>query len=825
MMRCQFDYRRKVFVIFSFLIFFFLLASSANVYSGQRNLEDVYSSIRIFPDNYELSASNREQCVRARAGLNSLTCTANDVQLAEITLPQGAPSTCKAGQTVNQKLNFKVKSTANIRYNFAFYTTTNPLANPLDGVEGDRNNECLIWVGEIGNDATSLNSQSANGDLCADVTKSKDAVYQEENVTFVCQDTDGDSFVDLDYCATWDQNDDSLCSTSDGIQTGLLPTPGAPSKCNCETVTIPVKVLPSEPVLEKSVNGVSSRLESDIFAGQDTFSFDLHVTNPNTNTSLVITELVEKFGGTEFYISSDLSTVSVINEDQVVLSGAVDNDGTCLASGSEIIAPGATYTCTVTFRWKSLSLTDTDTLTSEVREDKVNEFGVHWRFDNTSAQYFGPSNAVTVSIIDVPPILTVSKSASPTSILETGVSDFDYVDYKVTFTNESGWDEIHIKDTDINDSIQEMNSGAAPIPLGYTGCATGGLYYNSHSECNYGVNIGALYSNINAGDVYKNTITAIPTDEEGTPGDLTTAVASINVDNVNPIVSLKKYVRAGLAPDVSPLDPVSYHDTSTSVGEYQLADLSQAPVVTFLFVVSNNSFEPFEIKDFIDFAQADVFGLTAPSQVFDSNIADTSPVADTCSNLIGTTVSVGDSAACTISFKVKGDDDESVDNIAWVLVADGEQGADGSVGEGFDTDDAMVLFSSVANNMELSLNLSATIQVSVTGAVGNVEQLSFEPDSDFIVLVPNSDQNAPETNIEVPLFSGIFNDFTVENIDCASTSIAPSENYRCSFAVTPKGEFSVAEGLKVLNDTLKVKCRDDDGVEQELSTKIMVLAE
>ncbi|MFZ5838691.1 MAG: hypothetical protein ACOYY5_10370, partial [Pseudomonadota bacterium] len=94
------------------------------------------AKITIFPEGYKLppdGTSNRNECIRDSTDLNSLTCTANDVQLAEITVPVGEPTTCYAGEIVTQKLNFRVKSTAQTRYNWSFYTTTDPEATPLDG--------------------------------------------------------------------------------------------------------------------------------------------------------------------------------------------------------------------------------------------------------------------------------------------------------------------------------------------------------------------------------------------------------------------------------------------------------------------------------------------------------------------------------------------------------------------------------------------------------------------------------------------------------------------------------------------------------------------
>jgi hypothetical protein len=783
---------------------------------------DVYSKIKIFPENYDLDPYPRLSCVRDRAGLNSLTCTANDVSLANITLPAGTPSTCKGGDIVTTPLNFNVVSTASTRYNWGFYTTLDKNATPLEGPD----DACLIWVGEIQSSGTP-NSQSANSDLCTDVTKSQDAYFENQTLSFICQDTDGDTQVDLEYCATWDQNGDAQCNSNGGeIDPDLLPVPGAPSKCNCAKVTVPITVLPEAPALAVG-EGAPTHTEREVYEGTDSFTFDLKITNDNSNTTIAVTAINESFGGMPFVIDENTaygSKTTSLAEDEVRLVSAKDVNGDCLADGPEIIAPKATYTCTVTFRWKSLQLNNTIINANGVQEeDKSNSFSVNWAYvtdDSTtppaisSPSESGPSNTKFASITDVAPELTIKKTANKSSIPETGDSDFDKVDYTVTFGSTSGWDTIHIDPADITDELLQNNASAT---TGYlTGCSITGLDAGGTPKCTYSVNLATAYPDLNAGDVYKNRVWATPTDEEGTQGSQVDDFASVQVNNVNPTVTLKKYVKAGQSTSTTITD---YDDLSTSVPEYQLDDLSKAPIVTYLLVVSNPSFESFTIDGFVDFAEGP-YSLTPPTQSYDDNIADTTPVAGDCSSLVGTTLNPGGDARCTLSFKVKGDESESVDNTAWVRVSDTDGNAC-TVSGCFDTDNAVVDFEPADFGINLGIDLEAIIEVTVKAGTNNRELVSFNPVVDFVINDGSSDVAilGPSAN-----FSNFT--FTVENVDCydGTQALGPDEEYSCSFKVMPKGSYAAAAGLAVIEKTLKITARDDDGGEHSLSSTITVKA-
>lgn len=522
------------------------------------------------------------------------------------------------------------------------------------------------------------------------MTKATDAVFTEEEITFVCADTDGDTLVDLQYCATWEQNSSGSCNNidDDGIDENNLPLPGSPSKCNCDVTTIPITVLPSNPTLTKVGVGPTSRTEEAIYNGNNTFTFDLKITNPNSATPLVITELTDNFGGQNFSIPADVTASPTLSEDGVYLVSAMDTDGVCLTSGSETVAPGATYTCTVVFKWHNLDLDDTVTNDEVYREDKINNFSAYWKFADAVPEAVGPSNNVTVSITDVPPVLTILKEGNVTSIYESGGTDFDLVNYTVTFGSASGWDTIHIASSDLDDLL--MQNGANTTTGYLTGCSISGLAVTTSPspECLYSVNLASAYTDLNAGDMYKNTVKATPTDEEGTKGSQVDWDWTVSVENVDPTVVLTKYVKVGMAP-ASPntLDPAQYNDVSVSVKEFELADITDAPIVTYLFEVHNTSPESIVIDSFVDFAQGP-FDLNVPTQMYDNNIADTSPVDGDCNTLVGRSLAPGGKEYCYLTFKVAGDESEDVYNIAWVRVSD----TDTVAGQAFDTDDATVEF-------------------------------------------------------------------------------------------------------------------------------------
>ncbi|MFZ5838692.1 MAG: hypothetical protein ACOYY5_10375, partial [Pseudomonadota bacterium] len=666
----------------------------------------------------------------------------------------------------------------------------------------------LVWVGDL-SDGGNSTAPNANGDYCADVTKATDAVFTQEEITFVCTDTDGDTFVDLQYCATWEQNASAAtCNNSDntGIDPNNLPLPGSPSKCNCDVAIIPIIVLPSDPMLTKVGVEPASRTEEEIYNGNNTFTFDLKVTNPNSATSLVITELTDNFGGQIFDIPSDVNASPTLVEDGVYLVSATDVDGQCLVSGSETIAPGATYVCTVVFKWHNLELSDTDTGDSVVREDKLNNFSLEWKFADSTPSAVGPSNNVMVSITDVPPVLTILKEADTTSIPESGGLNFDLVNYTVTFGSTSGWDTIHIAASDLDDTM--LQNGGNETSGYLTGCSISGLNVGDSPQCPYSVNLATAYPTLNAGDMYKNTVTATPTDEEGTKGNEVDDDESVSVENVDPTVILKKYVREGAAASPDPYDPTQYNDTSVSVDEFELLDTTSAPIVTYLFEVENNSPETIVIDAFVDFAQGP-FSVVTPTQVYDDNIANTTPVDDDCNTLVGRSLAPGAKEYCYTTFKVAGDESEDVYNIAWVGVSD----TDTVAGQAYDTDDATVEFDPVAPDFALSLGVEVKADVKVTADTGNTEYVRFTPTADILL-----------NNIAI-LAASYPNDnpnFTLLNHTCSSVEaeLGPTEYYDCSFTVGLTGTFEANDLGKLLGAELKVKAKDNDDVQKFIDASV-----
>ena len=207
-------------------------------------------------------------------------------------------------------------------------------------------------------------------------------------------------------------------------------------------------------------------------------------------------------------------------------------------------------------------------------------------------------------------------------------------------------------------------------------------------------------------------------------------------------------------------------------------------------------------------------------QSYDDNIAATTPVAGSCASLISTTVNPGEDARCTLSFRVKGDESDTVDNIAWVRVSDSD-GSDCTVPGCFDTDDAMVDFSPADFGIHLGIGLEATIEVTVKAGVNNREPVLFNPVEDFVINDGSDNVAILDPSADLSNFT-----FTVENVNCydGTQELAPNEEYSCSFKVMPNSTYDSATGLTVIFDDLVVKAQDDDGVEHTLSSTVTVKA-
>ena len=200
-----------------------------------------------------------------------------------------------------------------------------------------------------------------------------------------------------------------------------------------------------------------------------TVTFSVAVANVGTAESLELTALVDD------------------------IHGDVNGQGDC--SVPQTIAAGGSYGCSFTVAvGGNAGDTETDTVTATLSDDDGNTIT--------------PSDSATVTIIDVAPTATVTKTASPTTVAEPGGNVTFSVDVQNTGTAES------LSLTALVDDIHGDLAGQGDCSVPQT-IATGATY-----SCSFSVAV-----NGNAGDSETDTVTATLSDDDGntiTPSDSAT---------------------------------------------------------------------------------------------------------------------------------------------------------------------------------------------------------------------------------------------------------------------------------------------------------------
>jgi hypothetical protein len=175
---------------------------------------------------------------------NRLNCTAQDIKIAKAI--NASPSSCVAGTTFDLTATFQVDVTANARYDAAFFF------NITGGADARNPNGTCSESILTNPPPTNGNVLNLDGDSCGDLNAGSFT-----NITFtipgvLCQDTDGDGFLNLPNCTSWHSNAGNVCT---GPSTAA---PETKSKCNCDdTFQVPVTVeSPSGAVLITAPNAV-----------------------------------------------------------------------------------------------------------------------------------------------------------------------------------------------------------------------------------------------------------------------------------------------------------------------------------------------------------------------------------------------------------------------------------------------------------------------------------------------------------------------------------------------------------------------------------------
>lgn len=610
---------------------------------------------------------------------DALNCTANDVEITQV-IPVDPDQECNLGEVFSFQADVTVRTNANERYDTTFYLPLTDASPQV--VQGNIKNCSMILPVPAGSGQTA--DVQLDGDACGDISKAygpDQYTLMNETITMLCTDSDSDGRADFTYCAAWDNIERNNCTAEEDPYSGQIPN--TKSKCNCDTFNIDVFIKPKPPVINKSDGSPTSRTEP---GGE--FTFNLSFTNPNAETSIFINALTDEVdinGDGTYDVTLDLwgSTANPGGEG-VYLTSTNCPVGTPLYE----LGPSATYSCQF-----SVFVVDTDlpnvptpefykdvvkvTLQDKNGEPVVSTPSVKTCPDDIMAVSGEHCSAERqVQITNVPPVITVVKTADKVEVREPG----ENVTFTFEVTNNSGTFDSPIELVSLNDSIYGDLSAIG-----------------SDSDClDSPVNIalGATYSCSltvfvagDAGDSFTNTVTATARDNEN---DTATAMDShtIVVKDVASMITLEKTA-----------NPITVDETGDNPTLFRDVDY------TFYFTVKDN-IDGVPTSDTVTFSSLtdDRFGTLTDDCLVDTK--NGSPITPTV--LSGFMLEPSESASCTITLQIQGNSGDSHVNVATIAGTDEDD---------FDVtamDSATVTFDPLPPQVNMAFALSGLIVIEIT---------------------------------------------------------------------------------------------------------------
>lgn len=205
----------------------------------------------LFSHSMTAHAFGLTQCAADRAG-SSLNCTANDVQITNITVA-GGPSSCIGGNAVTLDLNLTVNFGSSKRYDIGIFIS-NDGKDPKIVPSGGGAASCSVAVLPTSSPFANFDPGPWGGvyDTCGDGSKktvgggSGRGVFYMPGVTVACQAISGSSGnLFIPFVVSWDNQ----ASPSGGLcRSAADPVPGSGSKCNAPVASqgaVAVVVLPT----------------------------------------------------------------------------------------------------------------------------------------------------------------------------------------------------------------------------------------------------------------------------------------------------------------------------------------------------------------------------------------------------------------------------------------------------------------------------------------------------------------------------------------------------------------------------------------------------
>ena len=188
------------------------------------------------PQSASAQTSTTNGCIYPVSGYHG--CTANDTSLADFTVLRILDGCTSPSDTFTALVQAQTRSTAKHRYDIGIWVN-------LDGTDAITGASCyrqmLAPVVSSPFPGLNLNGGSGpyrneDGDMCGDIYKDETNIVNLPALTFACADPNGDGFVDVNSCVSWDNNAKGVCSSvADAL-------PSTQSKCRCNTFRVDVSV-------------------------------------------------------------------------------------------------------------------------------------------------------------------------------------------------------------------------------------------------------------------------------------------------------------------------------------------------------------------------------------------------------------------------------------------------------------------------------------------------------------------------------------------------------------------------------------------------------
>ncbi len=720
-----------------------------------------------------------QACMAEQAGFD-LNCTANDIRVSKVDMIENldgtTPVECVLGQDVTFRADVTITTTANKRFDYSVYLPE----GSYSAQDSNPANECSILLGQ--NDGPGVDLESGL-DACADISKAagfdETHLYENAVITMFCRDDDNSGKAEFNYCMAWHNKDGADCSELDPA------APGTPSKCRCDAFDIDVFIRPDPPDVDKTLLSTNTRTEPG-----GLYNFMLSFQNPNSQTSIFLTSLtdkVDKSADGSFETSLDLwGSLDSIDpqdvEDGLVADGVYLTSSNCSqpANGGEIL-PSGSYSCEFSVYVVATNLPDDQSpeyfddviLLALVDKNDDPVAGNHAECPVSLGAVIGEhcSDKETVNVTNLPPTISVLKTANPGQVPESGGN----VTYTVEVTNTSAtWDSPLTLTSLMDNQFGDLDGAGS--------CSTGGsIAYGATYSCSF----VEFISGSGAGS-HMNTVTAKAIDNES---DEATANESetVIINDVPSSITLEKTA-----------DPIEVLETGDDPAVTRTVDY------TFEFAVDGSGVDTVTFATLMDNKFGD---LTADCWV---DTVDDGPI--TPEALAGFMLDPGQTASCTIALELTGDADDVHVNLATIDGTD----EDGQPVQ--DMDDATVTFipADPATDMKFAASLLVVIELTNAG-IENVNLTAINVDGENVFA------NAFNAGFRLFNSGGMFD--SIAYPACAEDheltyNGSPDDTYACAFTIEYIPGLENTDPINALNDII-VEVTDDEG--EVVSNQVTVL--